>query len=294
MKPVVAISAGCPAGIGPEITVAALKHPKVRRALTPLVFGDASLPLPRDQLIAVTQLTAKDRTPGKPTHASGRAQLAYIEAAVAAVKEGRAQALCTAPVSKEQITRSGVRFMGHTELLAERFGREVLMLLDGPRLRVALATNHLPLAQVPRALEVGKLVKQLQLLSKSLGRPRIAVCGLNPHAGEGGELGREEVDVIAPAIRLARKKGVDCHGPFAADGLFAGVGKNFKFGAVLAMFHDQGLVAAKALDFDLTVNVTLGLPVVRTSPDHGTAYDIAGKGKADPAPMIAALLRAVA
>ncbi len=294
MKPIVAISAGCPSGIGPEITLAALKHPKVRRALTPLVFADASLALPSAQLVAVTRLDAKDRKPGKPTQASGRAQLAYIEAAIATVQEGRAQAICTAPVSKEQITRSGIRFMGHTELLAERFGCEVLMLLDGPRLKVALATNHLPLALVPGALNVAKLVQQLQLLSKSLGnKPRIAVCGLNPHAGEGGELGREEVDVIGPAIALARKKGVDCHGPFAADGLFARVGPRFGFDVVLAMFHDQGLVAAKALDFELTVNVTLGLPVVRTSPDHGTAYDIAGKGKADPAPMIAALLRAV-
>ncbi len=293
MKPVVAISAGCPSGVGPEITLAALKHPKVRRALTPLVFGDASLKLPTGQLVAVTQLAAKDRKPGSPTHVSGRAQLAYIEASIAAVKAGQAQAICTAPVSKEQITRSGVRFMGHTELLAERFGREVLMLLDGPRLRVALATNHLPLSKVPGALNVPTLVRQLQLLSKSLGKPRIAVCGLNPHAGEGGELGREEVDTIGPAITAARRKGVDCHGPFAADGLFARVGPKFGFGAVLAMFHDQGLVAAKALDFELTVNVTLGLPVVRTSPDHGTAYDIAGKGKADPGPMIAALLRAV-
>lgn len=294
MKPIVAISAGCPSGIGPEITLAALKHPKVRRALTPLVFADASLALPSEQLVAVTRLDPKDRRPGKPTQAGGRAQLAYIEAAIATVQEGHAQAICTAPVSKEQITRSGIRFMGHTELLAERFGCEVLMLLDGPRLKVALATNHLPLSQVPGALLVPNLVQQLQLLSKSLGKkPRIAVCGLNPHAGEGGELGREEVDVIGPAIALARKKGVDCHGPFAADGLFARVGPRFGFDVVLAMFHDQGLVAAKALDFELTVNVTLGLPVVRTSPDHGTAYDIAGKGKADPAPMIAALLRAV-
>ena len=119
------------------------------------------------------------------------------------------------------------------------------------------------------------------------------MCGLNPHAGEGGKLGREEVEIIGPAIARARRLGVDCHGPFAADGLFARVGPKFGFDAVLAMFHDQGLVAAKALDFDLTVNVTLGLPVVRTSPDHGTAYDIAGKGKADPAPMVAALIRAV-
>lgn len=295
-RPRVAISAGCPCGVGPEVTVAALKNPKVRRALMPLVFGDASLArhLGPGQLIAVTTLEAKDLRAGRPTAKSGRAQLAYIEAAVAAVKDGTAQALCTAPVSKEQITRSGIPFMGHTELLAERFGCEVLMLLDGPRLKVALATNHLPISMVPGALNTANLVRQLQLLSKSLGRrPRLAVCGLNPHAGEGGELGREELDIIGPAIAQARRKGVDCHGPFAADGLFARVGPRFGFDAVLAMFHDQGLVAAKTLDFDLTVNVTLGLPVVRTSPDHGTAYDIAGKGKADPAPMVAALLRAV-
>ncbi len=295
MKPVVAISAGCPSGIGPEVTLAALADRRVLRALTPLVFGDASLPLPAHQLAAVTELSQKDRRPGAPTRAGGRAQLAYIEAAVAAVQLGRAQALCTAPVSKEQITRSGIRFMGHTELLAQRFDCEVLMLLDGPRLKVALATNHLPLAKVPRALTTANLVKQLVLLSDSLGgKPRLAVCGLNPHAGEGGELGREELEVIGPAIAQARRKGVDVRGPFAADGLFARVGPKFGFDAVLAMFHDQGLIAAKALDFELTVNVTLGLPVVRTSPDHGTAYDIAGKGKADPAPMIAALLRAVA
>ena len=296
MRPVVAISAGCPSGVGPEILLAALKHPKVRRALTPLVVGDASLGkwLPAGQLIPMTQLAPSDRRPGSPTRAGGRAQLAYIEAAIGLVQNGRAQALCTAPVSKEQITRSGIRFMGHTELLAERFGREVLMLLDGPRLKVALATNHLPLSAVPHALTTATLVRQLQLLSKSLGnKPRLAVCGLNPHAGEGGALGREELQIIGPAIARARRKGVDCHGPFAADGLFARVGPRFGFDAVLAMFHDQGLVAAKALDFELTVNVTLGLPVVRTSPDHGTAYDIAGKGKADPAPMIAALLRAV-
>ena len=296
MKKVVAICAGCPSGVGPEVTLAALKNPQVRRLLTPLVFGDASLgrTLPRGVLWPVTRLAARDRRPGHPTRATGLAQLAYIEAAVEAVKDGRAQALCTAPVSKGVITRAGVPFMGHTELLAERFGCEVLMLLDGPRLKVALATNHLPLSKVPRALKTAKLVEQLKLLSSSLGgHPRLAVCGLNPHAGEGGALGREELDIIGPAIARARRAGVDCHGPFAADGLFARVGPKFGFDAVLAMFHDQGLVAAKALDFDVTVNVTLGLPVVRTSPDHGTAYDIAGKGIADPAPMVAALIRAL-
>ena len=293
----------------------ALAHPAVRRALIPVVFGDgpgierlgtlrrlppveAGSPLPAEgpARIAVTTLAAKDRAPGKPTRAGGKAQLRYVTAAVEAARRGEVDALCTAPVSKEQITRSGVRFMGHTELLAEAFGREVLMLMDGPRVKVALATNHLALRDVPRALEKTRLAAQLQLLSASLQpvlgrRPRIAVCGLNPHAGEGGLLGDEEVRTIAPAIALARRRGVDCTGPWPADGLFARPDR-MPADVVLAMYHDQALVVAKALDFDRTVNVTLGLPVPRTSPDHGVAYALAGKGKASAEPMIAALLKA--
>jgi 4-hydroxythreonine-4-phosphate dehydrogenase len=291
---------GCPSGIGPEIVAAALKLPKVRRALTPRVFGDASLEskLPRGALVVVSELPAKDRRPGRPTVASGRAQLAYVQRAIEAAKEGEVDALCTAPVSKEQISRAGVPFMGHTELLAGAFGRDVLMLMDGPRVRVALATNHVPLKEVSSRLSKSGLVAKLELLSRSLKsalgkKPRIAVCSLNPHAGEGGLLGKEELQVIGPAIADARRRGVDCRGPLAADGLFAQA-ERMPFDAVLAMFHDQGLVAAKALDFVRTVNVTLGLPVPRTSPDHGVAYDIAGKGKADCEPMAEALLKAAA
>ena len=293
----------------------ALAHPGVRRTLVPVVFGDGPtlqrLPtlrrLPRVEpgerlppdgpaQVAITELPAKDRVPGKPSRAGGKAQLAYVHAAVEAALRGDLDALCTAPVSKEQITRAGVRFMGHTELLAEAFGREVLMLMDGPRVKVALATNHLALRDVPRALEKSRLAAQLQLLSASLQpvlrrRPRIAVCGLNPHAGEGGLLGDEEIRTIAPAIALARRRGVDCTGPWPADGLFARPDR-MPADVVLAMFHDQALVVAKALDFDRTVNVTLGLPVPRTSPDHGVAYALAGKGKASAEPMIAALLKA--
>ena len=200
-------------------------------------------------------------------------------------------------MSKEQISRAGIPFMGHTEVLAHAFGRDVMMVMAGPRLTVALATNHLRLADVPRALKTPKLVAQLKLLSASLTpllgrRPRIAVCGLNPHAGEGGVLGTEEVLVIGPAISKARALGLDVHGPFAADGLFAKAQSGFGFDVALAMFHDQGLVATKTLDFASTVNVTVGLPLWRTSPDHGVAYDIAGKGLADPAPMAEALLKA--
>jgi 4-hydroxythreonine-4-phosphate dehydrogenase len=296
-KPIVGISAGDPSGIGPEIIRRALLDARVRKALVPVVYGDASLSLERG-LVPVTALVAAERKAGKPSAAGGRAQLRYIRRAVAAAQAGELDALCTAPVSKEQISRSGERFMGHTELLAEAFERNVLMMMDGPRVRVALATNHLALKDVPGALSVGSLTAQLLLLSTSLrgivGRsPRIAVCGLNPHTGEGGLLGREEVHTITPAIRRARQKGVRCEGPFAADGLFGRI-DHAPFDAVLAMYHDQGLVAAKALDFDNTVNVTLGLPLPRTSPDHGVAYDIAGEGKASAEPMVQALLKAAA
>lgn len=316
--PVVAISMGDPSGIGPEIVAKALEDPRVRASLVPVVLGDAGAlerfpsleSMPRvalDQakrsaapaIVTVSNLPASERKPGKPALLGGRAQLAYVEAAIALARAGQVDAICTAPVSKEQISRSGVHFMGHTEVLADAFGADVLMMMDGPRLRVALATNHVAIKDLPSRLERKKLTQQLQLLDRSLRpvvkrAPKIAVCGLNPHAGEGGYLGREELDVIGPAIADARKKGVKADGPFPADGLMARELTGRRYDVVLVMFHDQGLVAAKVLDFDRTVNVTLGLPVPRTSPDHGVAYDIAGKNKASAVPMIEALLRAVA
>lgn len=292
---------GDPSGIGPEVIARALSDVRVRRALLPVVFGDGpSLRhLEGVEVRAVTRLPAADRRPGKPARAGGRAQLQYVRAVVAAAKGGEVDAICTAPVSKEQISRSGERFVGHTELLGEAFGRDVLMLMDGPRLKVALATNHVSIRDLPRALTRGRVADALTLLDVSLvhllGRtPRLAVCGLNPHAGDGGVLGREDQEIIAPAIRDAARRGIKCAGPFAADGLFASLLRAPRpaFDAVLAMFHDQGLVVVKALDFERTVNVTLGLPLPRTSPDHGVAYDLAGTGKADPEPMVSALLKA--
>ena len=298
MKVRIGISLGDPSGIGFEVTRKALQHPRVRRAVDPLLFGDASMVVPGVELRAVSALAAKDRRPGKPTPVGGRAQLAYVTAAIEAAKEGRVDALCTAPVNKEMINRGGVPFAGHTELLADAWGVEVMMLMKGPKLSVALATNHLPIGKVPGALRTPKLVKQLQLLSSGLARwlgrrPSIAVCGLNPHAGDGGVLGTEELRIIAPAVEQARALGLDVHGPFAADGLFARAA-TFPYDVALAMFHDQGLVATKTFDFARTVNVTLGLPVPRTSPDHGTAYDVAGKDRADETPMVHALLEAAA
>jgi len=315
--PLVGISLGDVSGIGPEVTAAALALPSVRRALVPVVFGDGPtlerFPVFRRHarvapgaltrvdgptVVEVSHLAQKDRVPGKPSRAGGRAQYAYVLAAIDAMRSGHVDALCTAPVSKEQISRAGIPFMGHTEVLADAFGVEVMMMMDGPRVRIALATNHVAISALPRLLTVERLTAQLKLLSRVLApvvgrRPRIAVLGLNPHAGEGGLLGREEVEVIGPAIRKARAAKVDAHGPLPSDGLFARpdeVGKTYD--AVLAMYHDQGLIPAKALDFERTVNVTLGLPVPRTSPDHGTAYAIAGQGQASCVPMVEALLKA--
>nr|WP_274622199.1 4-hydroxythreonine-4-phosphate dehydrogenase PdxA [Myxococcus fulvus] len=315
--PLVGISLGDVSGIGPEVTAGALARPAVRRALIPVVFGDGPtlerFPLFRryarvelaalgrvesPTVVEVTRLNEAERVPGKPSHVGGRAQFAFITRAIEAMREGHVDALCTAPVSKEQISRAGIPFMGHTEVLAEAFGADVLMMMDGPRVRIALATNHVPLSSLSSLLTVEKLVAQLKLLSRSLEpvvghKPRIAVLGLNPHAGEGGLLGREEVEVIGPAIRRARAAKVDAHGPLPADGLFAKPDDIAgRYDAVLAMYHDQGLIPAKALDFERTVNVTLGLPVPRTSPDHGTAYAIAGKGVASCVPMVEALLKA--
>lgn len=297
--PRVGISLGCPSGIGAEITAKALARPEVLRALTPIVFGDAAfqhLFARTTQFVALSRLNAAQRRPGKPSAAGARASLLYLDTLIDWAKQKQVDALCTAPLSKEEITQAGVFFMGHTERLAEAFSVNVLMLMDGPKLKVALATNHLPLAQVPKALTVDRLTQQLQLLSTGLTpllqkKPLLAVCGLNPHAGEGGLLGREEIDIIQPAIRRARALKVKVHGPFPADGLLSQYA-SFPYDAVLAMFHDQALSVVKALDFRHTVNVTLGLPVPRTSPDHGVAYGLAGKNCADDIPMVSALLKA--
>jgi 4-hydroxythreonine-4-phosphate dehydrogenase len=312
----VAISLGDPSGIGPEVTARALARPAVRAALVPVVYGDstiyaraakrAGVPdsllrvnpgdlLPASPcLVEVTRLGAREARPGKPDKVGAEAQLAFLAAAASGVESGACAALCTAPLSKAQVCRTGLPFTGHTEYLADRFDRQVLMMLAGSRLKVALATTHLPLHEVPAALKTAQLTHDLVLLSRELGRwglrrPTIAVTGLNPHAGEQGHLGREEEKVIQPAIEKARKAGVRAYGPFPADSLFPRA-VDGGYDAVFAMYHDQGLVALKLLHFADGVNVTLGLPFLRTSPDHGVAYDLAGKGLANADSMEQALL----
>jgi 4-hydroxythreonine-4-phosphate dehydrogenase len=312
--PRIAISLGDPSGIGPEVTAAAIQA--LRREVAPVVFGDprsfarelASLrlpvvepgrPVPRGgALVPVTRLRASDARPGRPAPAGGAAQLAFLEAAFEAVRRGEAAALCTAPVSKAQVALASPGFVGHTEWLEARCGvRRSVMMLAGERLRIALVTNHVAFGALRKAITRARIVETLAITHRALradlgiARPRLALAALNPHAGEGGAFGDEEARLLLPALARARALGAPAAGPFPADSVFfrAALGE---FDAVVALYHDQGLIPVKLLDAvnaDPAVNVTLGLPIVRTSPDHGVAYDIAGKGKASAASMIAAL-----
>jgi len=316
-RPTVAISLGDPSGIGAEVTAASLASRGMKQRVRPLVFGDEAVwvracmsrgvddRLPRidpgdpppaaGALVRVSRLKAADRRPGKPTHEGALAQAAYLDAAIEAVRGGAAQALCTAPITKAALHEAGLPYPGHTELLAERFGVDrVVMMLAGPVLRVVVATTHVALKDVSGLLTSGGIEQTISITDRALRRqfgvrrPRIAVCGLNPHAGEGGLFGDEEDRIIAPAIERARAAGIRAEGPFPADGLFPRAARG-GWDAVVAMYHDQGLIPLKTVHLESAVNVTLGLPVPRTSPDHGVAYDIAGKGKADPTSMIEAL-----
>ena len=311
----VAVSLGDPSGIGPEVTAGALAA--LRGRIVPLVFGDASFarvarnaglelpvvapgdPFPRGgALVRVTRLAAADRRPGRPCPAGGAASLAYLEAAFDALARGHAGALCTAPLAKAQVALSLPGFVGHTEWLEARGGgSRSVMMLAGRRLRVALVTNHLSLRDAIRKLTPAGIAEVAAIASEGLrrdmgiARPRIAIAGLNPHAGEGGAFGDEESRIVAPAVARARAAGVDAHGPFPPDSVYfrAALGE---FDAVVALHHDQGLIPVKLLDAvlgDSAVNVTLGLPFVRTSPDHGVAWDLAGTGRASDRSMRAAL-----
>jgi 4-hydroxythreonine-4-phosphate dehydrogenase len=316
--PRVVVSMGDPTGIGPEVTLAALLHGGLRRALTPILVGDLGAydaaarqlgaplpcvawappaPLPRGALPVrvISTLSSRARHPGRSTADGGRAAHAAILEAVRLIGDGLADALVTAPISKANLAAAGVATPGHTELLAALAGDvPVRMMMAGPRLRVVLVTTHLRLAAVPRAISTPLVFDTLRIADRALReqfglkQPRIAVAGLNPHAGDQGLFGDEESRVIAPAVRAARRARIDARGPFGADSAFPHALAG-QFDAVVCMYHDQGLAPFKLLHFADGVNVTLGLPFVRTSPDHGTAHDIAGRGVADWRSMAAAL-----
>jgi 4-hydroxythreonine-4-phosphate dehydrogenase len=293
----IAVTTGEPAGIGPEICTALLDAPGDQRLV---LIGDRALlertagrPLPEESVLHVP-LAAPAR-PGRLDPANAGYVLATLDAGVDGCLAGRFDALVTAPVHKGVINEAGTPFTGHTEYLAARTGAPLpVMLLVGGGLRVALATTHLPLARVSAALDSGRLADVLRVLDADLrakfgiAAPRVLVCGLNPHAGEGGHLGREEIEVIAPTLERLRGEGLRLTGPVPADTAFLPA-QLAGHDAVLAMYHDQGLPVLKHASFGHAVNVTLGLPIVRTSVDHGTALDLAGTGRADPGSLRAAV-----
>jgi len=282
MKPRVAITAGDPAGIGPEVAVRAAADARVLDVCEPIVYAP-----PADVAFA----------PGVLSAAAGRAAYDLIVRAVADAQQNVVQAIATAPVNKEAFRLAGLDWSGHTDLLAHLTGSpHVAMMFYSDALRVVLATVHIPLAEVPRALTQASLEATIDLTARELPRfgiakPRIAVAGLNPHAGEHGLFGREEETAISPAIAACRARSVDVSGPFPGDTVFVRARRG-DFDVVVACYHDQGLIPVKLVAFGQAVNVTLGLPIIRTSVDHGTAFDIAGKGVADPESMITAVLLA--
>src|SRR5258706_713336 len=279
MKPRVAITAGDPAGIGPEVAALAAADPRVLAACEPVIYS------PPD---------GARFAPGVLSAEAGRAAYDIIVRAVDDAKNGGVQAIATAPVNKEAFRLAGLPWSGHTDLLAHLTGAaHVAMMFHSESLRVVLATVHVALADVPRLLTQSVMEKTIALTARELPRfdkiqPRIGVAGLNPHAGEHGLFGREEIDVIAPAIEACRARGIDVTGPFPADTVFVRAQRG-AFDVVIACYHDQGLIPVKLLAFGRAGNVTLGLPIVRTSGDQRTAFDLACEGVADPQSMIAAV-----
>ena len=312
-------------GVGYEVILKMLDDPRILELCTPVVYGSAKIAayyrkglelafnIPFNQIqqasqartdaVNIVNVIGQEAhiAPGESTPEAGEAAFIALERAVADLKEGTIDVLLTAPINKANIQSDTFRFAGHTEYLASACGdgAEPLMILFNDRIRVALVTTHLPLAKIAEAITEDAIVAKLQLFNQSLTadfaivKPRIAVLSLNPHAGDGGLLGAEEKEIIAPAIERARNQlKIHAFGPYPADGFF-GNGLNTKFDGVLAMYHDQGLAPFKTLAMESGVNFTAGLPYVRTSPDHGTGYDIAGKGVASEASMRAALYAAI-
>ena len=330
-RPAIAVTSGEPAGIGPELcAMLAVRHASEPYAARLVILGDRDLLAARAGRVGLApryadydpasfapsggvvevwhQPLAAPPVPGHPDPTNGASVLSMLRHACDACAQGAFAALVTAPVQKSAILDAGLPFTGHTEYFAERTGtpRVVMMLVGGAAdatLRVALVTTHLPLAAVPAAITRNAVRETLTIVDADLRRrfgiaaPRIAVCGLNPHAGEGGHLGREEVDTIAPAIADARDSGIDAHGPLPADTVFV-PSQARAYDAIVAMYHDQGLPVLKAASFGHGVNVTLGLPFPRTSVDHGTALDLAvdaDRAKlADPGSLHAAVELAIA
>lgn len=321
-KPIIAITMGDPSGVGPEVIAKALADPGIRGICRPIVIGDPgameraievtgqplSLELTEGPAVKSTagtiplrplsKLAPTDMEYGGPSSEAGDAMFRYINEAVRLCLDGTAAAMVTAPISKAALNRGGHRYPGHTELLADLTGcRDYVMMLAGDRLRVTLVTIHEALADVPRLITRDRVLATIRTTHRGLHRyfrrnPRLAVLALNPHCGERGLFGDEERRFILPAVEAAREEGIDAHGPLSADMLFYFAARG-DYDGVVCMYHDQGLIPLKLLHFHDAVNITLGLPIIRTSVDHGTAYDLAGTGKASHLSMVASIRAAV-
>lgn len=317
----IAVTMGDPAGIGPEVVIKALNSPEIKSLCLPLVIGNKNI---LDKALKLLGLQLKIKTinspselkkedgvlwlldidndmkfvKGKPSRQGGMASYLFIKKAASLALKKEVDAIVTAPISKEALKLSGIPYPGHTEMLSNLTKtKDYRMMLIGGPLRVILVTTHTALRNVPNLITKDRVYKTILLAKRAcdmlgIKKPKIAVSGLNPHAGEAGLFGNEEIKIISPVVKQAKKKGISVSGPFPPDTLFLRASRG-EFDIVVSMYHDQGLIPLKLLGFETGVNVTVGLPIIRTSPDHGTAYDIAWKGIANPGSMIEAIKTAV-
>lgn len=322
-KPIVGITQGDSNGIGYEVIIKAISDPRVLEFFTPVVYGSSKLfgfyrkSIPEIEQLDTNVITdaadAKPKTvnilnclpdnvfaePGQATPESAQAAIAALDKAVQDIKAEKIDILVTGPINKKAMSGQGFGFPGHTEYLQQQFGvKDVTMLMTSHRLRLGVVTGHIPLKDVTASITRERILSKLRLMNFSLkedfciDQPRIAVLSLNPHSGDGGLLGTEEQEIIIPAIADATAEGILAFGPYSPDGFF-GLGHYERFDATLAMYHDQGLAPFKALSFEDGVNFTAGLPIVRTSPDHGTAFELAGRDIADPQSMRSAIFTGI-
>ncbi len=323
-RPIIGITMGDPAGIGPEVIVKALSDPALRHQARYIIYGMNELlhyaadlaefdvfwwrdqhnarlrSYPHDVVVVdYDQFSMLGSTVRSPSKLGGDASMRFCVDAIEAAKKQLIDAVVTAPIAKESWKLAGFNYPGHTELFAEKTGsRRYAMMFAGGPLKVVLATVHIPLMGLWGRLNIGAVFQPIDLVQQALvdwfdiPKPRIAVCGVNPHASENGQFGDEEERIIAPAILMARDQGIDVTGPYPPDTIFLKA-RNGHYDAVVAMYHDQGLIPMKLLAFDQAVNLTLGLPIIRTSPDHGTAFDIVGRSRANPGSMRAAIQLAI-
>ncbi len=322
-KIIIGITQGDTNGIGYEVIIKALSDARILELCTPVVYGSSKFfgmyrkDIPETENINTNVISsAKDAhpkrvnivnclpdnlqiEPGQTTADGAKAAILSLEKAVEEIKAGHLDAIVTAPFNKYLVNEETFKYAGHTEYLVSQFGAEDgLMFLCSEQMRIGVATGHIALSKVSEALSPELIVSKLKIMNDSLlkdfniVKPKLAVLGLNPHSGDKGLMGDEETNIISPAIKMAQEQGILAYGPYPPDGFF-GVNMQYKFDAVLSMYHDQGLIPFKSLAFDSGVNFTAGLPIVRTSPDHGTAFDLAGQNKANPQSMISSIYLAI-